>query len=328
VATVNESYESVSLGDLRPHPRNPRHGSVEAIRQSIGHNGFYGAVVAQKSTGYILAGNHRWMAARESGMAEVPVIWVDVDDERALKILLADNRTNDLATYDESQLADILAGLANTSDLLGTGYDGDDLDELIGDIERVALGNQESLIPATLVLRPTWNTKRTINFLSVRKWLSGAKHAQSQELRQRKDAGDRELAHYVGVECAEVLAKAFGALDGFVVVSAPRGRSGGTHFASEAAKVVAASLGVAYEEVFTPSEKRTRGVVGEVDTKSKPVRNGTPASAHVILFDDVATTGTTLEACRKALMPGFVIPLAWIYEEAAAQPEDPVCGPF
>lgn len=59
-------------------------------------------------------------------------MWVDVDDDRALRILLADNRTNDLASYDDTVLASLLSDLANTSDLTGTGYDGDDLDQLIG----------------------------------------------------------------------------------------------------------------------------------------------------------------------------------------------------
>jgi len=90
--------------------------------------------VAQRSTGHILAGNHRYLAAIEAGLNEVPVIWVDVDDDRALRILLADNKTNDDASYDQTALAEILTELANTSDLLGTGFDGDELDQLIADL--------------------------------------------------------------------------------------------------------------------------------------------------------------------------------------------------
>lgn len=131
VKSINESYESVGIDALKPHPKNPRQGDVGAIHHSIEVNGFYGAVVAQKTTGFILAGNHRWKAAREAGMTTVPVIWVDVDDDQALKILLADNRTNDLAAYNNEALAEILAGLANSVGLEGTGYDGDDLDHLI-----------------------------------------------------------------------------------------------------------------------------------------------------------------------------------------------------
>lgn len=97
---INEAMESVALSSLKPHPKNPRQGDVGAIYESIEANGFYGAVVAQKSTGHVLAGNHRMLAAQHAGAGSVPVVWVDVDDETALRIPLADNRTNDVASYD------------------------------------------------------------------------------------------------------------------------------------------------------------------------------------------------------------------------------------
>jgi len=49
-----------------------------------------------------------------------------------LRILLADNKANDLATYDEPELIDLLKQIADTSEgLLGTLFDGDDLDDLL-----------------------------------------------------------------------------------------------------------------------------------------------------------------------------------------------------
>lgn len=130
----NQEYAQAKLGELKPHPRNPRQGDVGAIYQSIEANGFYGAIVAQRSTGYILAGNHRYKAAAEAGAKSVPVIWVDVDDETAVRVLLADNRTNDVASYDNAVLAEILTELASGPGLEGTGYDGDDLDQLLTDL--------------------------------------------------------------------------------------------------------------------------------------------------------------------------------------------------
>src|ERR1035438_4270482 len=111
---------SVPLDQLRPHPKNPRKGNVPLIAESIMANGFYGAVIAQRSTGHIIAGEHRWRAARQKKLAAVPVFWLDVDDDRALRILLADNRTNDIAGYDEEILAELLKGM---DDLSGTGWD-------------------------------------------------------------------------------------------------------------------------------------------------------------------------------------------------------------
>ena len=123
------------IKDLSLHPDNPRQGDIGAIAVSIEQNGWYGTVVAQKSTGHVLAGNHRLQAAQQLGMKEVPVYWVDVDDTTAKKILLADNRTNDLASYNDDVLSELLTDLASTDDLLGTGYDGDDLDVLLSDLE-------------------------------------------------------------------------------------------------------------------------------------------------------------------------------------------------
>jgi hypothetical protein len=130
---INEPTQLVPVDSLIPHPLNPRQGDVGAIHESIQANGFYGVVVVQKSTNYVLAGNHRLKAAAAAGMTEVPAILVDVDDDRAKRILLADNRTNDLASYDLAALSDILQDM--TPDLSGTGYDGDALDNMLADMK-------------------------------------------------------------------------------------------------------------------------------------------------------------------------------------------------
>lgn len=128
--TVNVAFADVPVKKLKEHPRNPRRGDVERIKESIDENGFYGAVVAQKSTGFILAGNHRFKAAVASGAKTVPCHWVDVDDQAALKILLADNRTSDIAGYDEEALAQMLGELLDSGELRGTGYDAGAVGEL------------------------------------------------------------------------------------------------------------------------------------------------------------------------------------------------------
>ena len=124
---AQEYEERVPLDRLRPHPENPRRGQVGAILSSIEAHGFYGAVMAQRSTGHVLAGNHRLLAAAEAGLAELPVVWVDVDDDEARRILLADNRSSDLASYDEAGLAELLGVLEDTNaGLAGTLFDAND----------------------------------------------------------------------------------------------------------------------------------------------------------------------------------------------------------
>jgi len=125
---------TVPIDDLIRHPETPRRGDIPAISASIEVNGWYGAVVAQSSTRHVLAGNHRMEAARRLGMTDLPVHWLDVDDATARRIMLADNRTSDLATYDDAVLVQLLEAAAADDDLFGSGYDGDDLDDLLADI--------------------------------------------------------------------------------------------------------------------------------------------------------------------------------------------------
>ncbi len=117
--------------NLSPHPDNPREGDIGAIVTSIEANGWFGTIVAQTTTGHVLAGNHRLIAAQHLGMETVPVFWADVDDQTARRILLADNRTADLATYDVNALAELLEQTATAGDLMGTGYEGEDIDMIL-----------------------------------------------------------------------------------------------------------------------------------------------------------------------------------------------------
>lgn len=137
-AVLEQAYEVTPVSKLHNHPSNPRRGDLEAIEASIAANGFWGAVVAQRSTGYVLAGNHRLRAAVAHGIKKLPTVWVDVDDSRAQRILLADNRTADLAVNDQAALLALLEELSITDDVLaGTGYDLDQLEDLRAHFDQV-----------------------------------------------------------------------------------------------------------------------------------------------------------------------------------------------
>lgn len=139
-----EYFPSVPVGEVQTHPGNPRRGSLHEIEASIKKNGFFGSLIAQRSTKYVIVGNHRLLAARNLAMETVPVIFVDVDDALARKIMLVDNRTSDLGGYDEDLLMQLLQDLASDEGLEGTGYDVDDLDDLIGKLGGDIMEEQES----------------------------------------------------------------------------------------------------------------------------------------------------------------------------------------
>src|SRR4051794_34909650 len=121
----------VPIRELRPYGRNPRRGDLAAIKQSLARKGQYRPVVANRRTGEVLAGNHTLLAARELGWEQLAVTYVDVDDDQAKRIVLVDNRTNDLAGYDSQLLAELLEELPQ---LEGSGYDQAALDELLDEL--------------------------------------------------------------------------------------------------------------------------------------------------------------------------------------------------
>ena len=118
---------TTALADLTQYPGNPRHGNVELIAESLRVNGQYRPIVVQKSTGHILAGNHTALAAESLGWTRLAAVVVDVDDDEARRIVLADNRTSDVGGHDDTAL---LALLGSVEGLEGTGYDGSDFEAL------------------------------------------------------------------------------------------------------------------------------------------------------------------------------------------------------
>lgn len=124
-SNYEKTNEMRSVDTLIEHPKNPRKGSVEQIKVSLEENGQYKPIIVQKSTNYILAGNHTYLAAQQLGWKELMALVIDVDDTTAVKIMLADNKTADQSTYDSGILVDVLQGL---DDLVGTGYEAADLE--------------------------------------------------------------------------------------------------------------------------------------------------------------------------------------------------------
>jgi len=111
------------VDQLRPHPDNPSSGDADEIATSIEVVGMYRPVYAQRSTGFILAGNTTYAACLSLGATEIPVVWLEVSDEVALRILLGDNELARLAIVDQGLLQPLLDTLAATElQLAATGY--------------------------------------------------------------------------------------------------------------------------------------------------------------------------------------------------------------
>lgn len=125
----------VPIDSIRQHPDNYNNGDVDAIIESITVNGFMSPLIVQKSTGYIVAGNHRWQALHAMGATEVPAVMADLSDDRAKRYLLADNRTAKLAVTDDAAMFALLRELSESEDgLIGTGFDQNAYEQLLLDL--------------------------------------------------------------------------------------------------------------------------------------------------------------------------------------------------
>jgi site-specific DNA-methyltransferase (adenine-specific) len=129
--------ELVPLDAVHLNPENPRlnEPAVEAVMASIARFGFRVPLVVNRRTGLIEAGNTRWKAAQRMGLAEVPVIFADDDEITALAFALADNRTAEIATWDEPALAGLLQRLDAEGELAASAFSDDDLGSLIARLD-------------------------------------------------------------------------------------------------------------------------------------------------------------------------------------------------
>lgn len=133
----NLKVETFKISDLSTYHKNPRRGDVDAIAESLKARGQYRPIVVNIGTHAshdyeVLAGNHTYLAAKKLGWKTIQATTVDVDDDQAAQIVLADNRLADLGGYDDETLS---ALLSDVSSLDGLGWSQDDVDELAAALE-------------------------------------------------------------------------------------------------------------------------------------------------------------------------------------------------
>lgn len=133
--------EIAPIEKLIPYPGNPRVGNLPAIIESLKLHGQFRALVVNRPTMRVVVGNHTLLGMIELGATEALVSYISVSEADEKRIVLVDNRTGDLATYDERALVDLLRSLADTdtvefegsgpANLGGTGFDDEALADLL-----------------------------------------------------------------------------------------------------------------------------------------------------------------------------------------------------
>lgn len=125
--------ETVPIGTLHLDPANVRkHGerNHRSIMGSLAKFGQQKPIVVDRK-GVILAGNGTLSAAKELGWDTIEIVRSDLLGTEATAFAIADNRTAELAEWDESALAATLQSLQDEDfDLDSIGFSEDEIDEL------------------------------------------------------------------------------------------------------------------------------------------------------------------------------------------------------
>jgi len=128
------SYERVDVKKLKFDKRNARKHdkkNIKAIKDSLLKFGQQKPIVVMED-GTVIAGNGTLQAAIELGWDTIDVHWTALNKEEAIAYGLVDNRSAELASWDDDNLKELLSELdASGWDLEGLGWDSEDLKDII-----------------------------------------------------------------------------------------------------------------------------------------------------------------------------------------------------
>lgn len=115
---------ATSIDDIKPYENNPRDNddAVDAVANSIKEFGWQQPIVVD-ADGVIIAGHTRYKAAKKLGLDQVPVVIADkLNKEQVKAYRLADNKSGELATWDDELLENELVGIDDI-DMAQFGFD-------------------------------------------------------------------------------------------------------------------------------------------------------------------------------------------------------------
>lgn len=129
---VNKKIE-----DLKPYENNPRKNekAIEYVANSIKEFGFKVPLVIEKD-GTIVTGHTRYQACKQLGIDEIPCIVADDLTPKQIKAFrIADNKTNDMAEWDDDLLSLELKDILDDIDMTDFGFGEFELSILTEDME-------------------------------------------------------------------------------------------------------------------------------------------------------------------------------------------------
>lgn len=133
------------ISTLITDPSNARKHSqrnIDEVKASLAEFGQHAPLVVQRSTNRVLVGNGRLEAMKALGWTEALVMYVDDDNVTAVRRALADNRTAELAEWDDDILAQVLR---EVGDMPVPGWNEDEIAAILAEATATDPGETPSL---------------------------------------------------------------------------------------------------------------------------------------------------------------------------------------
>lgn len=269
------------IGDLTPYKNNPRKNAetVDAVAASIKEFGFRSPIIITENH-EVINGHARLKAAKKLGMEEVPcVIANGLTKQQIKEYRLIDNKTSEYASWDsdllEAELEDLDFGLDfdfDFTDNLKKRKEWEQVKKLCDLKDKVAYRKADGIYYHSLFKTgkegkplPEIKVEENVPFLAM----TAADHIRSSLGEYLKEAG-------------------------WCIVTTPRRRHKGFHFATEISRKLSKEFMIPfYEDAIICFSKH------RVDPNFELKIN--PTERNVILYDDIITTGSTIKTSRTLL---------------------------
>ena len=200
---MEHSIQWVKIQDVKGADVNPKQHDIGTLHQSIERFGFVAPLIRNETTGKLVGGHGRIETLRQKYQLnkEDPPKGIKVDedlnwlvpvvtgiefqnDDEADAYLIADNRLVELGGWDVPDLKELLEGvIVKTGTLDGVGYDAEDLQNLLEDVE-AAEEEIKDIIDHPLSIKVKFETsEQRDDFVKFLKWLSDSSDLSSDGAR-------------------------------------------------------------------------------------------------------------------------------------------------
>lgn len=278
----------VNVDKIQPYEKNARKNqdAIPKVAESIKNFGFVSPIICNVD-GVILAGHTRLAAAKSLNLTEVPVLFVtDLSEVQEKAFRLADNKTAELAKWDDALLLEELNDLSIFDiDMADFGFD-------ISDAAKRQKSWARTEKYCDLKKKIKANSCGDIIVASL--YEVGKKGIPITDIKENPDNVTLfadNLVDYLYHLYGDNLAKG-----NWCIVTTPRRRhKDGFHFSTEISRAAAQMLNLPfYQDAFT-AKNRAR-----IDPEFYMEIN--PAETNVIVYDDIISTGETMRTVRRLLI--------------------------